>query len=87
MKVVATYGMNRTSTEFALVAHLDYVYLPRNAFKSLIDAINHHMEGIMGHSTLMQKFGRVDFCGQLCMKTPKILFGDAMHVKGMGTSI
>ena len=55
--------------------------------KSSIDVTHPLMEDTMGLIGLMQKFGRVDFCGQLCMKTPKILFGDAMHVKGMGTSI
>jgi hypothetical protein len=43
------------------------------------------MEDIMGHSTLMQKFGNVDFSSQPCMKTQKISSRDVEHVKGMGT--
>jgi hypothetical protein len=30
---------------------------------------HHHMEDIMGHSALMQRFKRVDSFGQPCMKT------------------
>jgi hypothetical protein len=51
----------------------------------LKDAIHHHMEDIMGHSVLMQKFGNVDFFGQLFMKTQKISSRDVEHVRGMGT--
>jgi hypothetical protein len=53
--------------------------------RSLKDAIHHHMEDIMGHSTLMQKSSNVDFSGKPCMKTQKISSKDMEHVRGMGT--
>jgi hypothetical protein len=59
------------------------VYRQRKAFKSLKDATYHHIEGIMGYSALMQKFGRVDFIGQPCMKTQKISSGDVEHVRSI----
>jgi hypothetical protein len=41
----------------------------------------------MGPSVLMQKSGKVDFSGQLCMKTRRISFECVEHVRGTGTSI
>jgi hypothetical protein len=84
-KVVFTYGMTRTSSEFVLMVYSGGVYQLKKESRSLKDAIYHHMEDIMGHSILMQKFGNVDFSGQLCMKTQKISSGDVEYVRGMGT--
>jgi hypothetical protein len=45
------------------------------------------MEDIMGYSTVMQRFGRVDSFGQPCMMTPKTSSEDVKHVRGMEISI
>jgi hypothetical protein len=83
MKVVSTYGIFHTSLESVLMACSKDVYRQRKALKSLKDANHHHMEDIMGYSALMQRFDRVDFIGQPCMKTQKISSGDVEHVRSM----
>jgi hypothetical protein len=41
----------------------------------LEDATHHHMEDIMGHSTLMLRSSKVDFSSQPCTMTPKTSYG------------
>ena len=41
----------------------------------------------MEHSIHIQKFGKVDFFGQPCMRTLRNLFRDVQHVRNMATSI
>jgi hypothetical protein len=84
-KVVSTYGMTRTSSEFVMMVYSGGVYQLKKESRSLKDVIHHHMENIMGHSVVMQKFSNVVFYSQLCMKTQKISSGDVEHVRGMGT--
>jgi hypothetical protein len=55
--------------------------------KSLRDAIHHHMEDIMGHSPLMQRFSNVDSFGQQCMKTQENSSEDVDYVRGTAISI
>ena len=83
MKVVSTYGIHPTSSGYAQMGCLEDVYQWRKACRSFKNAIHHHMEVIMGYSALIQKFGRVVFSGQPCMKTPKISSEDVGHVRGM----
>jgi hypothetical protein len=45
------------------------VYQWKKASRSLNDATHHHMEDIVRHFALMQRFGRVDYFGQPYMKT------------------
>ena len=87
MEVVSTYGINHTSSEFALTACLEGVYRQKKASRSQNDATHHHMEDIMVHDALMQRSSKVDFSGQPCMKTRRTLSGGVDHVRGMGTSI
>jgi hypothetical protein len=68
-KVITTYGMNRISSESAQMDFLEGVYQLKKESILLKDPTHHHMEVIMGHSVLMQKSGKVDFSGHLCMKT------------------
>jgi hypothetical protein len=63
------------------------VYRLKKESRLLKDVTHHHMEVIMGHSVLMQKSSKVDFSGQLCMKTQRILFEGVEHIRGTGTSI
>jgi hypothetical protein len=44
------------------------VYRQKKASRLSNDAIHHHMEGIMVHSALIQRSGKVDSFGQPCMK-------------------
>jgi hypothetical protein len=53
--------MNRTSLESALMACSEDVYRWKKASRSLNDATHHHMEDIMVHSALIQRFGKVFF--------------------------
>jgi hypothetical protein len=62
-RVVFTYGMNHTFSEFAQMACSGDVYLLKKESKLLKDAIHHHMEDIMGHSAHMQRSGSVDSLG------------------------
>jgi hypothetical protein len=48
MKVASTYGMNRASTEFALMDCSGGVFQLRKQPRSLKDATHHRMEDIMG---------------------------------------
>jgi hypothetical protein len=43
-KVVSTYGMTRTSSEFVLMVYSRGVYQLKKESRSLKDAIHHHME-------------------------------------------
>jgi hypothetical protein len=87
MKVVSTYGIHRTSSEFVLMACSEDVYQWRKALRSFRNATHHHMEDIMGYSILMRRFGRVDSFGQPCMKILRISSGDVERVRGTGISI
>jgi hypothetical protein len=87
MKVVTTYGMNRTSSEYAQMDFSESVYRLKKESRFLKDATHHHMEVIMGHFVLMQKSSKVDFSDQLCMKTRRISSEGVEHVRGTGTSI
>jgi len=69
MKVASTYGMNGTSTEFALMDYSGGVFRPRKQPGSLKDATHHRMDDIMGLFALMLRSGKVDFSSQSCMKT------------------
>jgi predicted ATP-binding protein involved in virulence len=84
-KVIPTYEMNHTSFESALMVYSEGVYQQKKESRSLKDVIDHHMEDIVEHSTLMQKSSNVDFSGQPCMKRQKISSRDVEHVRGMGT--
>ena len=86
-KAVFTYGMNRTFFESVQMACSRDVYPQKRESRLSKDVTHHHMEGIMGHSSLMQKFGRVDFFGQPCMKKRKTSFEDVVHAKDMVISI
>jgi hypothetical protein len=55
--------------------------------KIIDDATHHHVEDIMEHSALMQRFGIVDSFGQPCMKTRRTSSGDVERVRGTGISI
>ena len=48
---------------------------------------HHHMEGIMVHSALIPRSGKVDSFGQPCVKIWRTSSEGVEHVKGMGTSI
>jgi hypothetical protein len=61
IRVVTTYGMSHTSSEFAQTDSLEGVYQLEKDSRLLKDATHRHMEVIMGHSVLMQKSGKVDF--------------------------
>ena len=87
MKVVSTYGMHHTSSEFALMAYSEGVYQQKKASKSSNDATHHHMDGIMVHCALILRSARVDSFGQPCMKIRKILSRDVERVRGMGILI
>jgi hypothetical protein len=86
-KVVTTYGINRTSSESTQMDFSEGVYRLKKKSRLLKDVTHHHMEVIMGHSVLMQKSSKVEFSGQLCMKTQRILFEGVEHIRGTGTSI
>ena len=81
-KVISTYGMNRTSSEFALMACSEGVYRWKKASRSSSNATHHHMEDIMGHSALIQRSGKVDSFGQPCMKTRGTSSRGVDRVKG-----
>jgi hypothetical protein len=87
MRVVTIYGMSRTSSESAQIDSLEGMYRLKKESRLLKDATHHHMEVIMGHSVLMQKSGKVDFSGQLCMKTRRISSEGVEHIRGTGISI
>jgi hypothetical protein len=55
--------MNRTSSEYVLMAYSEDVYLLKKEYRLLKDASHHHMEDIMGYSAHMQIFGNVDSFG------------------------
>ena len=80
-KVISTYGMNRTSSEFALMAYSEGVYRWKKESGSPSDATHHHMEDIMVHSALIQRSGKVDSFDQPCMKIRRTL------PRGTGISI
>jgi hypothetical protein len=48
MKVASTYGMNRTTLDFAPIDCLGGVFRLRKKPRSLKDATYHYMEDIMG---------------------------------------
>jgi hypothetical protein len=50
MRVVFTYGMICTSSEFVQMSYSEDVYQLKKESKSLKDAIHHPMEDIMEHS-------------------------------------
>jgi len=52
-----------------------------------VATLYHHMEGIVGHSEHMQRYGSVDSSGQQCMKTQENLFRGVAHPKDMAMSI
>ena len=79
--------MNHTSSEYALMAFSEGVCQLKKESKSLKYVIHHHIEGIMGHSEHMHKYGSVDSSSQQCMKTQENLFGDVAHVRDMVISI
>ena len=86
-KVISTYGMYHTSSEFALMAYSEDVYRQRKASRLSNDATHHHMEDIMGHSVLIQRSSKADSFGQPCMKIRKILSRDVERVRGIGILI
>jgi len=87
MGVVFTYGMTRTSSEFAKMDFVEDMCQTKKESRSLKDAIHHPMEDIMEYSVHIQRSGKVDFSSQPCMGTPKNLFRDAEHVRNMAISI
>jgi hypothetical protein len=87
IRVFSTYGIHHTSSKSALMVYLGDVYWRKKALRSLNDVTHHHMEDIMGHSALMQRFVKVDSFIQPYMKTQRILSGDVECVRGMGISI
>ena len=87
MKVASTYGMNRTFTESTLMDCSGGVFWLRKQSRSLKDATHHHMGDIMGHSTLMLRFGKVDSSSQPCTMTPKNSYEGASRVRNMGISM
>ena len=87
MKVVSTYGMNRTSSESALTAYSEDVYRQRKASRSSNNATHHHIEDILVHFALIQRSGKVDSFSQPYMKTRKTSSGDVEHVRGTRISI
>ena len=86
-KVVSTYGMNHTSSKSALMACSEGVYRWKKASRSSNDDTHHHMEDIIVHFALIQRFGKVDSFGQPCMKTRKTSSEGVEHVRGMGILI
>jgi hypothetical protein len=86
-RVISTFGIHRTSSESALTVYSGDVYLRKKASRSLNDTTYHHMEDIIGHYEIMQRFGRVDSFGQPCIKTRRILSGDVDRVRGTGILI
>jgi hypothetical protein len=87
MKVVSTYRIHSTSSEYVLMNCSEGVCWQRKAFKLFRSATHHHIEDIMGYSVLMRRFGRVYSFGQPCMKTLEISSGAVERVRGMGISI
>jgi hypothetical protein len=87
MKLTFTYGMNRTSSEFAPMDCSGGVFRLRKQPRSLKDAIQHCMEDIMGRSALMLRSDKVDSSGQRCTMTPKNSYGGASRVRNMGISM
>jgi hypothetical protein len=87
MRVVFTYGMIRTSSEFVQMGYSEDVYQLKKESKSLKDVIHHPMEDIMEHFVHIRRSSNVDFFGQPCMKTQKNSSGNAEHVRNMATSI
>ena len=83
MKVASTYGMNRTSSEFAPMDCSEGVFRLRTQPRSSRDSTHHRMEDIMGHSALILRFGKVDSSGQPCMKTRRTSSEDVERVRGM----
>ena len=79
--------MKHTSSKYALMAYSKGVWQLKKESKSFKDVIRRHMEGIMGRSQHMQRYGSVDSSGQQCMKTQEKLFGDVARVKDMVISI
>ena len=87
MKFISTYGINRTSLEYALKACSEGVRQLKKALRSSNDATHHHMEDIMVHSALIRRSGKVYSFGQPRMKTQKTSSGGVEHVRGTGMSI
>ena len=86
-KVISTYGMNRTSSESALMACSKDVYQWKKASRSSNDATHQHMEDIMVHFALIQRSSKVDSFGQPCMKIQRTSSGGVVHVRGIGILI
>ena len=86
-KVISTYGMNRTSSESALMACSKDVYQWKKASRSSNDATHQHMEDIMVHSTLIRTSVKVDSSSQPCIKIRRTSSEGVEHVRGMGISI
>ena len=72
--------------EYALKDYSEDVCQLKKESKSLNAVTLHHMEDIMGHSEHMQRYGRVDFSGQPCIKTRKTSSEGVDHVRGTATS-
>jgi hypothetical protein len=87
MKVASTYGMNRTSSKFALIDCSGGVLWLRKQPRLLKDATHHHMKDIMGHSALMLRSGKVYSFIKPCTMTPKTSYGGASYVRNMGISM
>ena len=86
-RAALTYGMNHTSSEYALMAYSERVCQLKKESKSLKDVIHYHMEVIMGRSEHTPRYESVDSSGQQCIKTHENLFGDVARVKDMVISI
>jgi hypothetical protein len=69
MRVISTYGMIHTSSEYAQTGCSEDVYQLKKESKSLNVVTHHPMDDTIGHSKHMQRFGRVDSFSQPCMKT------------------
>jgi hypothetical protein len=67
-KIVSTYEMNHTSSEFTLTVYSEDVYQWKKASRSANDATHHHTKDIMVHSALIGRSRKVDSSSQPCMK-------------------
>ena len=81
-------GENKRKLIYESRLHIwDAPYLFRVCSDGLLRRCVPTEEGIMGHSALIQRFGKVDSFGQPYMKIQRTLSGDVEHVRGMGISI
>jgi hypothetical protein len=72
MRADTIYGMSHIYTEYAQMDYYGRVFPQQKGSRLLRNVMHHHMEDIMVHFAHKQRFGRVDFIGLPCMKTPKI---------------